>query len=72
MRRKPRSSRLPSGSVEQALNGAMSLDILPILLYHRLWSDVRVVEGAALEMLYSGNAIVGSNPTRSVPRPIPC
>lgn len=29
------------------------------------WSGVRVVEGAALEMLYTGNCIVGSNPTHS-------
>ena len=27
--------------------------------------DGRVVEGAALEMLYRGNSIVGSNPTLS-------
>ena len=34
-----------------------------ILSYLR--RDGRVVEGAALEMLYRGNSIVGSNPTLS-------
>jgi hypothetical protein len=29
------------------------------------WRDGRVVEGAALEKLYGGNLIVGSNPTLS-------
>ncbi len=30
------------------------------------WSGARVVEEAALEMLYTGNRIEGSNPSRSV------
>ncbi len=30
------------------------------------WTGVRAVEGAALEMLYAGNRIGGSNPSLSV------
>ena len=32
------------------------------------WRGGRVVEGAALEMLYRGNPIEGSNPSLSVPQ----
>ncbi len=35
------------------------------------WRGGRVVEGAALEMLYRGNSIEGSNPSLSVHRPAP-
>ena len=31
-----------------------------------IWTGVRVVEGAGLENRYTGNGIVGSNPTLSV------
>jgi hypothetical protein len=31
----------------------------------RLWRDGRVAEGARLESVYTGNRIVGSNPTPS-------
>ncbi len=32
----------------------------------RFWTGVRAVEGAALEMLFTSNRNVGSNPTLSV------
>jgi hypothetical protein len=32
------------------------------------WRGGRVVEGAALEMLFSGNVNEGSNPSLSVPK----
>ena len=35
------------------------------------WRGGRVVEGAALEMLYRGNSIEGSNPSLSVIQPAP-
>ncbi len=35
------------------------------------WRGGRVVEGAALEMLYRGNSIEGSNPSLSVLKPAP-
>ena len=38
--------------------------LLPPVLKNR-WRGVRVVEGARLESVYSGNAIAGSNPALS-------
>src|SRR5262245_40371416 len=35
----------------------------------RSWSDGRVAEGARLESVYTGNRIVGSNPTPSAKSP---
>ena len=42
-----------------------------LLLRLFIWRGVRVVERASLESLYTGNCIVGSNPTLSAKRDFP-
>ena len=59
----------PSQSREAKRSGCMAADRRYIARFagtvRGLWRDGRVAEGARLESVYTGNRIVGSNPTLS-------